>query len=182
MPRDNNGSGNDDRPKKSWREIDQSREKGSARRESGGGSNPRLERSQAYRSYKTQLNKLFDGGGIMPEALGDKLGGSGVATDAKARKEAAAAIAAATSPKVMRAALQAFVAVHGFPEDEEVLAKVLDMGEESAILKAIETLAALQADGRLKRAASLKARLKTAQMTQDDPDIRSAAAALLGKL
>ena len=180
MPRDSDNSG--DRPKKSWREIDQSREKGSSSRSGASGPSPRHEKSQAYRSYKTQLNKLFDGGGIVPEALQDKLGGSGVASDAKARKDGLASMAAATTPKALRSALQTFEAAHGFPEDEEVLAKVIDLGGEAAILKAIETLANLHGEGRLKRAASLKARLKTAQMTQDDPDIRSAAAALLGKL
>lgn len=179
MPRDNN---DDDRPKKSWREIDQSREKGAGSRSGTQGPSPRHERSQAYRSYKTQLNKLFDGGGVLPEALQTKLGDSGVASDAKARKEALAALAAAATPKALRAALQAFEAAHGFPEDEEVLAKIIDLGGEAMVLKAIETLAALQREGRLKRAASLKARLKTAHMTHDDPDLRSAAAELLGKL
>ena len=44
--------------------------------------------SQAYRSYKTQLNKLFDGGAELPDALKEKLQDSGMVEQAKAKKGA----------------------------------------------------------------------------------------------
>jgi hypothetical protein len=177
MPRDDS----DDRPKKSWREIDQAREKGTTRDPRSDRGSERTQRSQAYRSYKTQLNKLFDGGAL-PEALKERLGESAVVPDTKKRKDAAAAIVAATKPKEVKAAVQAHIDAHGFPEDEEALAKILDTGNEAWVLQAIETAARLHGEGALKRGASLKARLKTVQLSMDDPDIVQAARALLGKL
>src|SRR5687768_707422 len=104
MPRDDGG----DRPKKSWSEIDKMRDKSSHRRdERPGGSQKRLESSQAYRSYKSQLDKIFDGGGL-PDALKSKLEETGVGAEAKVRKEKAAAIKEATAPKAIREAVAAY--------------------------------------------------------------------------
>jgi hypothetical protein len=188
MPRDDN----DDRPKKSWREIDQAREKGTGREPRGDRSGERLQGSQAYRSYKTQLNKLFDGGALpealkggaggFPPGMKERLGDAAVVPDVKKRKDAAASIVAATKPKDFKAAMQAYIDAHGFPEEEEVLAKVLDSTDEGWVLQAIETATRLHGEGALKRGASLKVRLKTVQLSIDDPDIVQAAKALLAKL
>lgn len=178
MPRDDH----DDRPKKSWREIDQSREKGTSRSERPDRGADRLQKSQAYRNYKSQLNKLFDGGGVLPEALATKLGDTGVASEAKQRKDALAAILAAQKPKDVKAAVKAYETVFGFPDDEEALGKILDLSDEDLVMRALQTLSQLNAAGPLKRASSLKARLKTVQISMDDPEIVSAAKALLNLL
>ncbi len=172
-----------DRPKKSWREIDQSKDKNRTRSESSGpgGTGSRGQRSAAYSNYKTQLNKLFDGGGL-PQLVADRLGAQNVAAPAQTRKSAAAAICEAKAPKAVRAALEAYEAAHGFPEDEEVLAKLLDMSDEILVLQALQVVEKLVDAKSLKRGASLKARIKTAQLTLDDPDIRQTASRLLTKL
>ncbi len=123
----------DDRPKKSWREIDAAREKSAPRREPG--APDKSDRSAAYRAYKSQLGKLFD--------------------------------SKANAPKDTK-------------NQEEELAKLLEGSDETVVLQALQALLALQ--GPLKRAASLKARLKTVQMTLDDPEIQAAVKALLVKL
>ncbi len=173
----------EDRPKKSWREIDAQRDKSGHRSEEpkGRGKPGRIERSQAYRSYKTQLDKLFSGGAL-PEALKEKLGDGGIAVEAKARKAAAELILAATSPKAIEAALAAYEGQHGFPEDEAVLARLLDLSKEAVLQRAIATIGRLRDEGRLKRAQSLKARLNTVAMTADDPEVQAAARALMGRL
>lgn len=170
-----------DKPKKSWREIDQSKDKNRTRSETPGGGGSRAQRSAAYSSYKTQLNKLFDGGGL-PALVAERLGDQHVAAPAQTRKAAASAICAAKTPKAVRAALEAYDAAHGFPEDEEVLAKLLDMSDEILVLQALQVVEKLADAGSLKRGASLKARIKTAQLTLDDPDIRETARRLLTKL
>jgi hypothetical protein len=175
----------DDRPKKSWREIDSQRDKSTHRpggAGGGGGQRPeRLERSQAYRSYKTQLNKLFDGGAL-PEALKSKLEDSGVAADAKRKKELTQAVLSAGKPKDVRAALAELKAAFGFPEDEELLGKLLDLDDEAIALEAMGVIEKLRAAGQLKRGQSLKARIRTAQMTIDSAKVQQAARELLGKL
>ncbi len=175
----------DDKPKRSWREIDQMRDKSAHRREGGGGpsgaAQARLERSQAYRSYKTQLDKLFDGGGV-PDALKAKLEEKGIGAESKRKKELAQAIAAASGPAAIRAALGEHEAAFGMPDDEAALARLLELDDEAVVLRALGAIDALHAQGGLKRASSLKARVKTVQMTMDAPKVVEAARALLAKL
>ena len=67
----------DDRPKKSWRELDQMRDKGGsrARRDPTERSRERASKTQAYSAYKSQLDKLFTPGGAqLPEHMRAKLG------------------------------------------------------------------------------------------------------------
>jgi hypothetical protein len=172
---------NEDRPKKSWREIDKQRDGSVHRKEDRPAPDPsRRPRSAEYRSYKSQLNRLFDGGAL-PEALQEKLDDS-MMDEVKKRKAGLDAVKTAASPKQVRAALTAFRQSFGFPEDEEVLARLLDLQDEDVVLETILTLDRLREEGRLKRAGSLKGRLKTVQMTMDEPDIQNAARALVKKL
>jgi hypothetical protein len=178
-------AGDDEKPKKSWREIDQAKDKSSHRREGGGGgggSGRGIERTQAYRSYKTQLNKLFDGG-VLPDALKDKLEEKGIGTDAKQKKALTRDLVAATTPEAIKAALEAYrAATQGFPDDEEALGKLLELEDVAVVLETLSTLDRLHGAGGLKRASSLKARIKTAQMTVDSAKVTEAARALLAKL
>jgi hypothetical protein len=170
----------DDRPTKSWREIDKMRDS-SQRRERRSQDGPsRQQRSSEYRSYKTQLNKLFDGGAL-PAALKDKLD-DGFMDEARERKQAQGEILAAGSSADVLGALARYREAHGFPADEEVLAKLLDLDDEGVLMEAIQTIDRLHGEGGLTRSSSLKARLKTVQTMIDEPEIQEAAQALLRKL
>ena len=175
------GDHDDDRPKRSWREIDQMREKGSQSRNARSSAGPKPERSQAYRSYKSQLNRLFDGG-VVPEALKSTLADKGVAIAAKQRKELAQAVVAATGTSAVRAAFAAYKTAFGSPSEEDLLAKLLDTDDEPMVLEALAGVDQLLGEGTLKRSNSLKARIKTAQMTLDSPRVTAAARDLLAKL
>ena len=173
-----------ERPQKSWREIDQMRD-GSAhrkepRRESGPSS--RGDRSQAYRSYKSQLNKLFDGGGALPDALQKQLEEKGVAKDAARKKTMTDAIIRGTSPQAVVVALAAFKTEYGFPENEEALSRLLDLEDEPILLETIAMIASLGAQRRLKRGHALRARLQTVEMTVDVETVRRAARDLIRSL
>lgn len=173
----------DDRPKKSWRELDRKRDQSSHRRESTSdvrGSALR-ENSREYRAYKSQLDKMFSGGGL-PKALEEKLADSGAGSSAKKKKELLDALKAAVKPREVRAALKAYRDEHGFPEDEEALAKLVDLDDEKVVLEAMQTLERLHEEGRLKRGRSFKARLKTVRMTIDEPRVLRLADELLKKL
>ena len=173
----------DDKPKKSWREIDSAKDKSSHRKEEGGSGNRpgRVERSQAYRAYKTQLNKLFDGGGL-PDALKNKLEEAGVGSSKKRKKDCVSAILASKNLKAVQEALETNRQEFGFPDDEEVLAKLLEQDNIKIVLETLAMIETLQAEGHLKRGSSLKARIKTAQMMLDSPKVNEAALALLAKL
>lgn len=173
----------EERDKKSWREIDQQRDKSEHRRDDGPkrARQPKAE-SQAYRAYKSQLDKLFDGGGV-PDALKQRMDEAGIGKDKKARKAAAKAITDAVKPADRLSALNAYREAHGFPIEEDVLAVLLDLDDEPEVVReALETIEALLDGGRLKRAGSFKARVRTAKMTVDDDGVIEAAGRLLGKL
>ncbi|MED5465576.1 MAG: hypothetical protein VX699_13085 [Myxococcota bacterium] len=173
-----------DRPKKTWKERDQQKD-GSAHRKSDRsqqGGTGRAENSRAYRSYKTQLNKLFDGGGAVPDALKSKLEGVEVAADVKAAREALQALSEAMTPRKIKKALVAYQEEFGFPRDKAIVEKLLDLDDEAIVLQALSTLNELLEEGAIKRASSLKMRIKTAQMTVDTAEVKAAGDALLEKL
>ena len=172
----------DDRPKKSWSEIDAARNK-SAHHGSGAGSKPdRMANSQAYRSYKTQLNKLFDGGAELPDALKEKLQDSGMVEAAKAKKSATEKVLEAMSPRNLRKAFKAYRAEYGFPEDSAMLNKLLESDDEDLLVETMETVDRLVAEGELKAGSALKARIKSAMILVDAPEVQTLGNALLKKL
>jgi len=176
-------SDDEDRPKRSWREIDQMRDGSAHRKEvrpqSGGGR--RVETSQAYRAYKTQLNRLFDGGGV-PAALKEKLAEANVGADAKARKEAGKTIVSASGAAEAGAALEKYKEQFGFPSDEEVLARLLDLSDETVVHDALSALTSLRQEGVLKKATLIKAKIKTVLLTVDEPEIQKLGKELLASL
>ena len=172
--------------KRSWRDIDRRRDRGRAESHAGEGSGRRprsAQQTQAYRAYKTQLNKLFSGDGSLPDALRGKLADAGgVGQKAAERKERLQTLRTAATPGALRDALAEFRQHHGFPDDPEVLGKLLDASDEAVVLEAIDTIGRLQQAGTLKRTAALKVRLKTVLITMDDGAIQAAAKAVLSKL
>lgn len=182
----------DDRGKLSFSERDKRQRE---RKHGGGGHEERrpgqrkLEHSQAYSSYKQQLNKLFDGGGALPEALQEKLAETGVGKVQAERKRAADAIRAAQSGAAKLKALGAYRAAYEgeMPADEEALQGFLQVSEEleqqpDLLCEVISSLEAMHVAGDLKRLATLKARLKNTRMMVDDDDVDAAATALLKRL
>ena len=173
----------DDRPKKSWREIDQAKDT-SKHHQSDRVSNfrdDRQGRSGAYRQYKSQLEKVFSGEGL-PEALKEKLGETEVGKRSAKKKEGLKSILDAKTPRSIKTALKSFKEEHGFPEDEDVLAKLLDLSNERIVQEALDTLLHLHAEGALKKARSLKGRLNTVKITMDDPAIIKRVDELMAKL
>ena len=179
------GWDDEDKEKPSWREIDRRREEKKQGGGGGGGSSGgtgRHEKSRAYQSYKSQLNKLFDGTGVLPEALKGKLEDSEVAEQARAKREAAEAVLAADRPRKIRKLFKVYREEYGFPEDEDLLAKLLDSDDEDIVIECFETIGRLLDEGTLKRGPSLKARIKTAQITIDAPEIKELGDALIPRL
>lgn len=174
---------NDDKPRRSWRDVDKRRAQSSHHgdQERTSSHEQRLQRSGAYRAYKRQLDNLFTGG-VVPDALKEKLADSGVVGHGAERKEMRDALLGARTPKKIREALSRYRETCGFPADEEVLAKLLDLEDEGIVLETLQTLERIHTEQGLTRANSLKARIKTVQMMVDDDDVQDVASRLLKQL
>lgn len=130
----------DDRPKKSWKEIDAGRDR------SGGAARPRrdpedrsrekLEKSAAYSKYKSNLDKLFTpGGNALPENLRAKLG----PTDPAAQEKRALldALKATPNEATLTAALDKGVEL---PEDARFLMSLFDLKNEALLIPVLRAL------------------------------------------
>ena len=172
----------DDRPKRSWREIDQKKDT-SSHRPGSQKEDKRVHTSQAYRSYKTQLNKLFDGKGVLPDALKSKLEDTDVSIANKKRREAADIVLAADRPRKIRKLFKTYQDEFGFPHnDEELLVKLLETDDEDIIIEALTALGTLLDEGELRRGSSLKGRIQTAQISVDAPAVRELGDAIIKRL
>jgi hypothetical protein len=167
-----------ERPKKSWREIDAAKDRSTHRRE----DRPRqgakaAQRSQAAQhQYRAALDKLFEGASagwakVLPEMPKDP------ASDG--RQELLRAIRAATGRKAVETAVAALLERFTLPDDPDVLAQVLLHGDDAIVQTALSML-----DGLLPlRAAAGKAVLRTRLRTlEEDPDRDRDVRELAGKV
>lgn len=182
MPRGDDGDS--DRPKKSWREIDRLR--GGSRHGSSGerpGSRERLERSQAYREYKSNLDKFFEGGSsAAPEGLRGLLDPTGAKS---ARTKAVEAIqkASAEDRRKWAELVKEFVEQHELPPDPYLLTEFLGHPREAVASKALARLRELVDEGQLKKVPpSLDQQLRSLELTADDDELKEDAKALREKL
>ena len=164
--------------KRSWREIDQMREKKRSSQKNSDTTESKKASSQAYKSYKSQLNKLFDGGG-MPDLLREKLASVGIADTSSLKKAAKEAIIKASDEHTLSEAFMHYCDLYGTPEDEQVFSRLLDSSDAMLIKKCLSLLELLHTEGKALRSASLRARLQTITIVHDDPVIEQTAQKLL---
>ena len=175
MPNDDKG----DRPRKSWREIDKGRDGKRSGRTSSDRERERFEKTTAYTRYKTNLEKVFSGGELS-ESMRDRLDptGKGKARDVLLKK-----VREAEDSRSFAEAIDALLAQEEFPDDPYLLDRALDHPRIPVVLKALERLLALAAEGKLvKPPASLKQRLASLELTSDDPEVQEQSQALKRKL
>ncbi|MCK6546129.1 hypothetical protein L6R52_09690 [Myxococcota bacterium] len=170
----------DDRPKKSWREIDRGREKGggsSPRRDSSDREREKLEKSAAYSKYKSNLDKLFTPGGAqLPEAMRAKLGPA--SPEAESKRKALEALKATPSAET----LSAYLATKGeLPDDPRLLLALLDVKDEALLPPVLDALLALVEGGKkpsrmlmIQKLDALKHRTSDAELHQKITDLRDA--------
>ncbi|WP_373046538.1 hypothetical protein [Vulgatibacter sp.] len=182
MPR--RGDGDGDRPRKSWSEIDKAR--GKSRHTSSDRTDrqqERLEKSQAYRQYKSNLDKFFEGGATAaPDGLKALLDPSG---EKSARAKAIEAIqkASAEDRKKWSELVKAFVEEHELPPDPYLLTEFLGHPKERVAEKAMGKLEAMHEAGELKKVPpSLDQQLRSLELTADDDDLRERAKAFRERL
>jgi hypothetical protein len=160
--------------KKSWREIDQSREKGRTRSDPLERNRERASGSAAYGAYKSKLDKLFaPGGAELPESLKEKLGP--VSEDTKARRERLSALQQDPGPEALRAVVEAN---DPLPEDPRLLMSLLDTDAPDLLVPLLERLTERIDGGARVNGALLRQRLQAVDNRVDDGAVSEA----LGRL
>jgi hypothetical protein len=175
-------SSGDDRPKKTWREIDAARSGSShhgSRSDVKRGGRP-VEQSREYRAYKTKLDKLFSGSSdAIPEGIKDKLLESDFGAKARDAKAIEKSMLAAVGEKAILASLAEYEKTHGFPTGEVMLMKLLEITDEEVLGKVLSAIWAKFEEKSMHTSVALRTRLSTVKMLVDDPYIHDAADALL---
>ncbi len=168
----------DEKPKrtKSWREIDKMRDHsgGSSRRDSR--ERERFESSTGYTKYKTNLERLFSGGGAsLPDHLKAKADPTGAPDQ---RDEERKKLYAIEDPKAFYAAATEFLKTNDLPDDPRLLDRLLMHPDEEIMEKALARLEKLHQAGTLKVPPALVQRLASVEIDSGDPKIRRRAAEL----
>jgi hypothetical protein len=169
-PRDRDD--NNDRPRRSWSEIDKMRDG----KRSGGGQvdrdRERFERTSGYSRYKSAADAFFSGEAT-PEVLREKMDATG---DLKVRQDLVARMKkAADNEQAFAEAAAEHLQKFGAPEDPYLLDRMLGHKDAAVVKAALEKLEALAAEGSLAPPKSLAQRLRTLELAHDDPDVQDAA-------
>jgi len=128
----------DDRPKKSWREIDQMRSRGGGSRRDGyDRGHERATKTAAYSQYKAHLDKLFKPGGgtALPAEMREKLGPPSAASQAKT--ELTSALRAKPTAETLRAYLDGGL---DLPDDPRFLMDLLDVDDAELLQPVLQSL------------------------------------------
>ncbi|MCB9654002.1 MAG: hypothetical protein H6729_07745 [Deltaproteobacteria bacterium] len=138
----------DDREKKSWREIDSTRERsgrGGRRADPDERLRDRASRSAAYSKYKSNLDKLFTpgGGGALPENLRAQLGPVDEAS--AARRQALEDLKRDPSETTLKAYLATGALL---PDDARLLMGLLDLEDEELLRSLLSRLLEIVEDGK----------------------------------
>lgn len=173
----------DDRPKKSWREIDAARDRSMHGRDDRpkGGARAAQRSSAAQKQYRSALDKLFDGGAVgegwkkvLPEMPAD------TATDG--RQEHLRAIRAATDRSTVEAAVARLLERFPLPDDPDVLTQVLLCSDDGIAADALGRLDALLP---LRAPAARQVLVTRLRRIEDDedraPEVRARAAGVRKK-
>lgn len=167
-----------DRPKrtKSWSEIDKQRGRGgSSRRDSHEREN--FEKSTGYTKYKTNLDRLFSGGGAqLPDHMKDKL--DPALAGQSERDEERKKLYAIEDLKLFYAAASEYLKKNDLPDDPRILDRLLMHPDEEILEKALTRLEELHKAGSLKVPPALLQRLSSVEIDSGDPRIRRRAAEL----
>jgi hypothetical protein len=162
----------DDRPKKSWRDIDKQRDRsggGSPRRDKEESAREKASRSAAYSKYKSQLDGLFKPGGTeLPESMKEKLGP--VSEESKKSREVAEALRKDPSKATLTAYLESG---QPLPDDPRLLVSLLDVRDESLVRPVLSALLALVEGGKKPNRMLLVQRLQAAANWIEEDETRA---------
>lgn len=171
----------DERPRKSWRDIDKQRDRSAHRRdERPAGGRPR-DQQRRQRTYRDKLDQLFESGRI-GELVSQQAPGEEGGAQGEQRIKLLRQLNAAEGRDAISAAVDAYVAHFDLPRDVDVLAKVLEHRNPDLQLKALTALLEMVDQQKPRRARAVVGQLKLIRDTAEDPDLIPLAEQLLEKL
>lgn len=159
----------DDRPKKSWRELDAQRDKsggGGRRRDPTERNRERASKTQAYSAYKSQLDKLFTPGGAqLPEHMRAKLGPQ--SEEAKEKRAALDGLTQNPSEETLRAVIEGG---YELPDDARLLMGLLDVRDEALLRTVLQRLLDIVGSGKKPNRMLLIQRLQSVKNFAEEDD------------
>lgn len=174
-----------EKPKRSWREIDQRKDQSAHRKNNQSGGNPfKQSRAQnASKLYKSQLDSFFDGDGKAPAGLKEKFAALDDSPEGKERKAAAKKILDAKSSLAKTRATKEYLKKWELPPDYTVLCEVLACSDDELQEQALDEIEKMfDANRAPKRASILEQRLKSIISLGDDEDVLEKTELLLKRL
>ncbi|MBA2664958.1 MAG: hypothetical protein H0U74_21910 [Bradymonadaceae bacterium] len=132
-------------------------------------------------SYKSDLERLFDTGGDVPERFQGMIDGlkPKAGTPEADRLEAIEQMKKTESFREFVEAINAFrLKGYGMPDDEDLLARMLDHPSERVAIEVLRHLLDLNGRRKLQRLTPIKSRLPTLRSMSDDPAIHALIATL----
>lgn len=158
----------DDRPKKSWRELDAQRDRGGAkpRKSPEDRTQERVEKTAAYSKYKNQLDKLFTPGTELPDSLKAKLGPA--SPEAQEKKRLTEALRSAPNAESLAAYLGS-----GLPlptDDPRLLMSLLDVRDEALVRPVLSALLEIVEGGKKPNRMLLLQRLQAVRTRAEDDE------------
>ncbi|MCP4605016.1 MAG: hypothetical protein GY847_31590 [Proteobacteria bacterium] len=182
MPRDYD----DDRPKRSWREIDRKKDSSKHRKEDRQSIAPhaKVRAASASKVYKSKLDAFFDGEGKAPAHVKEKLAAlDSTSQEGKERASALKTIKDAGTSSAADKAVTTYLKKWELPPDFDILAQVLTCSDEDYVKTALEMLEEMFAEKRVPRSPKIvEQRLRRVKNLSDDPDLAEKAGELMRTL
>lgn len=165
----------EDRPKKSWRDVDRSKDRSAHRREERPAGSPQ-KRERTQKTYRAALDRLFTQGGLGKILPTD---GEGTPESGPNRIRLLVDIRGAAEPDEITRAIDAFVRAFGdLPDEVDLWAQAAWHDDIEIVRTALSKLPALLASQPLKRTRALVGRLRYLEDLAEDPEMRRQAAEL----
>lgn len=167
----------EDRPRKSWRDIDKAKD-GSNHRQGERPKGGRKGEERSQKSYRATLDRMFESGKVaeMVQEADEKSGDADTTNRFALMRE----ITQAEDPATIGKAVDAYLKEFELPEDADVLAKVLEHKNPDLQLDAMELLVQLAERGEEpKRVRTAIGRLKYIRDTADFPKMERIAQSLI---
>jgi hypothetical protein len=169
----------DDRPRKSWREIDKAKDRSVHRKEERRDPQGRPMGQRRQKSYRASLDRLFDSGKISELVEQQAPGTARAAGGEQSRLKQQARIRDASGRDEVTEAVDAYLERYPMPDDFELLTRILEHRDPGRQLEAMNRLGALLEQERPKRTRALLGQLKMIRDLGEDPELEQLAERLI---
>jgi len=170
----------EERPRKSWREIDKAKDRSRHRQE----DRPVRERRSgpgSQKSYRATLDRLFKTGKIA-ELVEQRAPGTTGESGGETRLKQLARIKQAVGRDAVTQEVDAYLEGNELPDDMEILEKVLEHRRAALQLDAMQRIERLLDREPPRRARTMMAQLKLIRDLGDDPELAQLATRLISRL